>query len=143
HDDTVLHSAVFFEGFNDLGNGTGFLADGAINTDNVFTLLVEDGVDSNGGFPGLTVPDDQLPLTPANRRHGVNRGNPGLKGLVYGLSLDNPRGFLIHRAVLFTFNRPFTIQRNPEGINDTSDKFISYRHRRNPARGLHQLTFLN
>ena len=35
----------------------------------VETLLVDDGVDSNGSLTGLTVADDKLTLTASDRNH--------------------------------------------------------------------------
>jgi hypothetical protein len=41
---------------NNLGNRRTLLADSNINTDNIATLLVDDGIDGNSGLAGLTVP---------------------------------------------------------------------------------------
>src|SRR2546421_6196379 len=45
---------------HDIGDGRLLLADGDVNTLNAGGLLVDDGVDGEGGLAGLAVADDQL-----------------------------------------------------------------------------------
>ena len=61
-----------------IGNGRCFLTDGNVDTVNALTLLVDDGIDRDGGLTGLTVTDDQLSLSAADRNHGVNCLDTGL-----------------------------------------------------------------
>ena len=42
------------------------MADRAINTINIFSFLINNGVDSNSSFSGLTVSDNQFTLTAAD-----------------------------------------------------------------------------
>src|SRR5690606_30263291 len=44
-------------------------------------LLVDYRVDADRGLTGLTVTDDQLPLTTTDRGHGVDRRDTGLQRL--------------------------------------------------------------
>lgn len=46
----------------------------------VEALLVDDGVDGDGGLAGLTIADDQLTLTTTNRHQGVHGLDAGLNG---------------------------------------------------------------
>ena len=80
----VVHGAVFGEIFYKSSHSGTLLADGNVNTDDIFALLVDDRIRSNGGFTGLTVTDDQLTLTAADRDHGVDRFDPGLERFVNG-----------------------------------------------------------
>ena len=65
--DSVLHSAVLFKLFNDLSDSRLFLSDRYINTNNVLTFLVDDGVYRDGSFTCLAVADDELALSAADR----------------------------------------------------------------------------
>merc|ERR1719402_516935 len=49
-------------------------------------LLVDDGVDGNSGFPGLSVTDDQFSLSSANGHQRVHSLDSSLHGLRHGLS---------------------------------------------------------
>ena len=66
--------AVLFERLHHLGDGGAFLADGDVDADDVAALLIDDGVDGDGGFAGLTVADDELAL--AAGRSGSWRQRP-------------------------------------------------------------------
>ena len=65
------------------------MPDGNIYADSVFALLVEYRVERNGGLARLTVSDDQLTLSAADREHGIYRKKPGLHRLIYRLTLDD------------------------------------------------------
>ena len=49
-----------------------FLANGDVDTFNARATLVDDRIDSNSGFAGLAVANDQLTLAAANRHHRVD-----------------------------------------------------------------------
>ena len=55
-----------------------FLPDGDINTENARIFLVNNGIDGDFGFPGLTVADNQLALTATDGDHTVDGLDPGL-----------------------------------------------------------------
>ena len=74
HDDRVLHAVSALEQTHDVRNGGPLLADGDVDAVKRLRVvacledgfLVDDGVDSNGGFACLSVTDDQLTLSSAN-----------------------------------------------------------------------------
>ena len=70
--DGIVHSTPGLEVFHHLRHGGGLLTDGDINADHVLALLVQNGVQSHGGFTGLAVADDQLTLASADGEHGVD-----------------------------------------------------------------------
>src|SRR3546814_4011355 len=74
----VRHRAVFFELAHDVGDRAGLLADRDVDALHARRLLVDDRVDRQRGLAGLTIADDQLALTAADRHHRVD-------GLVAGL----------------------------------------------------------
>ena len=65
--DRIIHRAVFFKLFNDLRDGRLFLSDRYIDANDVLTLLIDDGINSNSGFSCLAVADDELALSATDR----------------------------------------------------------------------------
>ena len=71
----VLHAVSLLKEAHNVGNGGALLADGDVDavkglgvvTSLEDSLLVDDGVDSDGGLAGLSVTNDQLTLATANR----------------------------------------------------------------------------
>ena len=73
-DDGILHGTVLSKRVDDASNGGGLLTDSYIDTiDRValvkIFLLIDDGIDGDGGFTCLTVTDDELALSASNRNH--------------------------------------------------------------------------
>ena len=76
----VLHGISISETLDNLGYGGPLLSDGDVDAVQhllwvsgiVETLLVDDGVDSDGGLSGLTIANDQLTLATADRHEGVD-----------------------------------------------------------------------
>lgn len=108
-DDCVFEGVVFAESFNDTGDVGHFLTDGDIDAvDLVFFIavliqlgLVDDGVDADGGFSGLSVADDEFPLASTDGDHGVNGLDSGLEGFGDGLSVDNAGAVGFDQSELF------------------------------------------
>ena len=90
HYDAVVHGAVVFQCFHHLRHGGTLLADRDINANHVAALLVDDGVDRNGGLAGLAVADDQLALAAADRNHGVDGFDAGLHRLFHRCRSTTP-----------------------------------------------------
>ena len=82
---------MFRQGLDHLRDRGAFLADGDVDADDVLALLVDDGVDGNGGLAGLAVADDELALSAADRDHGVNGLDAGLERLAHRLALHDAR----------------------------------------------------
>lgn len=65
-DDGVFYGVVFFEGFDELGDGGVFLVDGDVDVVKFFgfvvvvvlLFLVEYGIESDGSFVGLMIIND-------------------------------------------------------------------------------------
>ena len=83
----VLHSILIREPLDDLGDGGPLLSDGDVNAEELLLvlsgvvepLLVDDSVDGDGGFAGLTIANDQLTLTTADGHQRVHGLDSGLK----------------------------------------------------------------
>lgn len=88
------------EGLADVGNRRGLLADGDIDADHALAALIEDSVDGNGGLTGLTVADDELTLTAANRHHGVDSEQTGLNRLAHRGTVNDAGGLELDGATV-------------------------------------------
>ena len=72
--DGVLHGVVLLKGLDELSDGGSFLTNSDVDTVKLLALvgtvvpllLVEDGVDGNGRFTGLTITNDKLSLSSTN-----------------------------------------------------------------------------
>src|SRR3546814_12684808 len=70
--DVCSSDLVFFELAHDVGDRAGLLADRDVDALHARRLLVDDRVDRQRGLAGLTIADDQLALTAADRHHRVD-----------------------------------------------------------------------
>src|SRR5574337_1706859 len=61
----VGHSPGLFQRLDHLGDGRPLLTDSPVDTEDVLPLLVDDGINRDGGLAGLPVADDQLALSPS------------------------------------------------------------------------------
>ena len=135
HDGGVFQRAMVFQGFPHCGDGGALLADGNIDTANLLGfiaafpvgLLVQNGVDTHGGFAGLTVTNDKLALTPANGGHSVDGFNAGLHRLAHGLTLQHRWCLEFQHPVFFSLNGTQTINGLPQWVNDAAEEFIADR----------------
>ena len=88
-DDGVFHRAEVLQRLHHLSDRRALLADGAINTNQVAALAVDDGVERNCGLAGLAVADDQLALSAANRNHRVDGLQSCRHRLSHRLAIDD------------------------------------------------------
>src|SRR5207253_2899146 len=106
--DGVVQRAALLERLDDLGHGRALLADGDVNAvelggliaRGVDLLLVQNGVDGDGGLAGLAVADDQLALPAADGGQAVDALQPGVHRLVHALARDDPGRLDVHAAAL-------------------------------------------
>ena len=140
HHDGVLHGPVLLQLTHHRSNRGSLLANGNIDTLNASALLVDDRVNRNSGFTHLPVTDDQFPLTPANRHHGVDGLQANLHRLVNGLSGNNPGGDLLDSIGLIGINAATAINGVTQGINHPALQSRSHRHFQNTARAATGLT---
>jgi hypothetical protein len=130
NDDGVFHGIVFLKGFDELGNGGTFLTDSDVDTVELLVLvlaiipplLVEDGVNGDGGFTGLTVTNDKLTLATTDGNHSINRLNTSHHGLVDRATGQDTRGLERRTATLAGLNGTLAVNRVTQSIYDTSEK---------------------
>ena len=121
----VVHGAVFGEIFHKGGHGGTFLADGDVDADHVFALLVDDGVRSDGGFTGLTVADDELTLAAADGDHGVDGLDTGLEGFMNGTPFTDTRGRAFNGAVLVCHDGACAVDGLSQCVDDTANEGVA------------------
>ena len=97
--DGIVHRAGGRPGVHQLRHGGTFLSDGHIDADDVLTLLVDDGIQSDDGFTGLAVADDELALAAADGNHAVDGLDAGLQRHAYALALDDAGRVALDGAV--------------------------------------------
>ena len=124
----ILHCTVFFKIGNYLCNGRSFLSDGNIDTDHILTFLVDDRIGCDGCFTCLSVADDQLSLSTADREHGINGKDSCFQRYSYRLTVDDSRSRVLDRAVFLCLDLSLSINRLTKCVHDSSDKFIPYRN---------------
>src|ERR1700720_1063536 len=136
HDDRVFEGAVILQCLDDLGDGRAFLADrniDAIELDllvgaTVVVLLVEDGVDRDGGLAGLTIPDDQLALSAPDWHQGIYGFEAGLHRLVPRAARDDARRLDLDARPRDIGQRPSAVDRLAQRIDDTAQEAAPDRH---------------
>ena len=142
-DDGVIHRAVLLQGLLHICHRGGLLAHGNVDADHIFALLVQNGIDGNSGLTGLTVADDQLALTTADRNHGVDGQDAGLHRLVNGLTMNNARSLELDRAGALGLDLALTVKRHAQRVHDTAEQSLAGRNLDQTTGGLNRVVFLD
>ena len=127
NDDRIVVRFLLFQCIDQLGDCRCLLSDCHINTDDTLSLLIQNRIHRNRRFTGLTVADDQLTLSTADRKHGINRQNSGLQRNSDGFTLHDTRRLLLDRAIPGRCDLSFPVNGSSQRINDSSKKGISNR----------------
>ena len=143
NNDGIVHRAAGGKGFHHLGHGRALLPDGDIDTDDAVALLVQDGIQRDGGLAGLAVTDDELTLAAANGDHAVDGLDTGLKRHGNGLTLDDTGCRTFHRSVANSLDGTLAIDGRTESIDDTTDERFAHRNRDNTAGTADSITLLD
>jgi len=151
NDNGVLHGVVLLESLDKLSNGGSLLADGDVDTVELLllilaivpSLLVEDGVKTNGSLTGLTVTNDQLTLASADGNHGVNGLETSLDGLVNGLSGQNTGSLELSTALLLGVDGALAVDGVTESVDNTAEHLRADGDINNLAGTLDSLTLLD
>ena len=99
--------------------------------------MADNRVHCEGGFTGLSVTDDQFPLTFADRHQCVDRLNPGMKRLRDGGALQNSRRFALDGAALPRADLPLTVNGMPQRIHHSAKQCFAHRYGSNLAHTPH------
>ena len=106
-------------------------------------LLVEDGVDGDGGLACLSITDDQLTLASANGHEGVDGLEASLHGLVHGLPGDDAWGLQLNSGAFVGLHGAFAVNGVTEGVDDSAEHALTDGHIDDGSRSLHDVAFLN
>lgn len=136
NDDGELHGVVLLKSLDKLGNGGSLLSDGDVDAvkllglvvTNVPSLLVEHGVEGDGSLSSLTITNDQLTLSTADRNHGVDGLESSLHGLVDRLAGKNARSLHLSTTALLGVDWALSINGVTKSVNDTSEKLHANWH---------------
>ena len=149
--DGVFERAVLLQHLDDLRHGRALLADGDVDAielgllvaAGVDRLLVEDGVDRDGGLAGLAVADDQLALAAADRDQRIDRLEAGLHRLVHRFARNDAGRLDVDAGALFGLDRALAVDRLAERIDHAAEQALADRHLDDGAGALDRLAFLD
>merc|ERR1719391_1671251 len=128
-DNGVLHGVGVSEPLYNLGDGGPLLANSNVDTVQLLlgivslveSLLVDDGVDGDGGLASLSVTNDQLTLATANGHKGVNSLDASLHRLRHRLPRDDARSLQANTEPLAGAKGTLAINGVAKGINDPAE----------------------
>ena len=147
-DDRVVERAVLAERFDDAGDGRVLLADRDVDAhDRVgrtpVLLLIDDGVEADGGLAGLTVADHEFALTTTDGNHRVNSLDAELERFLDGLTRSDARSNDVELLTTRCVDRWATVDRVAEWIDDAAEELWTNRHFEEIARRARGCAFAN
>jgi hypothetical protein len=130
NDDGILHGIVLLEGLDELSDCRTLLTNGDVDAVQLLhliltivpPLLVEDGVDGDGGLSGLTVTDNQFTLTTTNGDHSIDGLDTGHHGLVDGTTRQDTRGLEGGTTTLGSVDGALSVDGISESVDDTPEQ---------------------
>src|SRR5690606_14699348 len=128
HHGGVFHGAASPQPLHHLRDRRLLLADGHVDAVDAQPLLVEDGIDRDGGLARLTIADDQLALPAADRDHRVDRLDARLQRLLDRLAGDDAGRLDLDLAVGIGFDRPSAIDRLTQAVDDAAEQRLAHGH---------------
>src|SRR5690606_4323135 len=149
YDNCVSHGSTLFQCAHNICYGRVLLTYRDIYTEYRLTgiikfLLVDDRIDTNRSLTRLTVADDQLTLTTADRNHRIDSLDTCLQRLSDGLTKDYPRSFAFDRHfVSFPYDWAFTVDRLSQRIHDTAQHTFTYLKGSNTVGTFNGITFFD
>ncbi len=126
--DGILHGFSFCQRLHQLSNGGFLLSDRDIDADHIFAFLVEDRIDRDGSFAGLTVADNQLTLAFADRHHRIDGLDSGLQRLVDRLAHQHAGRRVFDRTFFFGNDRTLAVDRLSERVDHAANQAFPDRH---------------
>ena len=139
----VIHGAMILKGFNNFSHRRCPLTNSYVDTDDIFTLLIDDGIQGQCRFAGLAIANDQLALSATDGNHGIDGLQPGCKRFFYRLAGHYTGGFPFDQRKGIRLNLTPAIQWLTQGINHATDHGLTGRYRGNSIRSLYQITFFD
>ena len=106
-------------------------------------LLIDDGVQNNGGFAGLAVADYQLALAAADRNQRIDDFKAGLHRFVHAFPRNDTRSLHFGIAELLRLYRAFAVNRLAKRVDDAAKQFLTDRDAYDFVGALDGVAFLN
>src|SRR5581483_644866 len=128
---------------HDLRNGRSFLPDGAIDTDEIVALVIDDGIEGHSGLACLAVADDKFALAPTDGNHGVDGFDAGRHRLTHRLAINYARRKALNRNKLIGGDGPFIVNGLSKGIYDPAYHRVPDGHGHDASGALHLSTFFD
>ena len=104
------------------------MANGHINAHHALALLVQNGIQRNGGFAGLAVADDQLTLAAADGKHRVDGEQAGFHGLIHGLAVNNAGSRCFNGIIVLALNGGAAVHGFAQSVDHTPQEGPAHRH---------------
>ncbi len=151
-DDRIFERAIVFEDLDELRHGRALLTDGDVDAvelvglgrvGDVRRLLVEEGVENDGGLAGLAVADDQLALAAADRDQRVDGLEAGRHRLVHRFARQDARGLHVDAAALRGLDRALAVDRVAQRVDDAAEQALADRGVHDGAGPLDGVAFLD
>src|SRR6185437_12959511 len=143
HHDGVIHRAVIGKQLHHLCNRRTLLSDGAVDTNQIATLVVDDGVDRDSRLSRLAIANDQLALAAANRNHAVDGLQTRRHWFAHRLSLDDTGSESLQRNILCGRDGSFVVDWLAERVHYAADHGIANRHAHDAPRALYLVAFFD
>ena len=130
NNDGVFHGVVLLQSLDELSDSGTLLSNSDVDTVELLvlvlavipSLLVEDGVNGNGGLAGLTITNNKFTLTTTNGHHGVDGLETGHHGLVDGTAGQDTRSLEGGTAALGSLDGALAVNRVAESVDDTTEE---------------------
>ena len=150
-DDRIFERAVLFQRLDELGDRGALLADGDVDAVELLALvgalverlLVEDGVEGDGGLAGLAVADDQLALAAADRDQCVDGLEAGGHRLVHRFARDDAGRLDVDAHAGFGLDGALAVDRIAERVDHAAEQALADRHLDDGAGALDGVAFLD
>ena len=151
-DDRIFERAVVLEDLDELRHGRALLPDGDVDAvelvalgrvGGVRRLLVEEGVEDDGGLAGLAIADDQLALAAADRDQRVDGLEAGRHRLVHRLARQDARRLDVDAAALGGLDRALAVDRIAQRVDDAAEEALADRGIDDRAGPLDGVAFLD
>src|SRR5438552_15429605 len=139
HHNGVVHRACVGQGFHYLRDRRALLRNGAVNANDVPALLIDDGVEDDGGLSGLAVAYDQLALAASDGNHRVNSLNAGLQWLANGLAVEYARCDALQQIALLRRDGALPVHQLAQRIDHAANQFLAYGDGHNRVRALNNV----
>ena len=106
--------------------------------------LIDDGINRDSGFTGLTVTDDQFALSTSDGDHGVDTLESGGQRFGNGLSVDYARRFTVEgHEIFFALDVTTTVEGISQRVDDTAEHVLIDHNRGDAAGAFHAVSFFN